>query len=1131
MSRKVVKDISLSGVRSSIRRPTTNVQKSEEFSPDSGRLSSPEVRSPQLVVVDLPAVEGVLEPEEESQQVVHNGSPQILSSNNAGALPEEPMRAQFGSGDRKLEKITVIPSLERQTNSSTSQLELIGDSLYEMGEAPPKELLISTLVRDADLRSAKTRLRPVKKAPSKVPRDNSNNTSSLRSYGGRKLSGGYGYEDGVSQSPTLAEKEARKNLENSKNLLNNFLAKRSNLSQLRSRNILTDADYVEVEASLQTLAGRGRQMESKQSPPLHRSVSADTVVASSNSSNSNGAIGTSFGWSSTSQSFSGRVLETITVGIGGIPTALWLDSSFEVWLGTRKGHIIVVSAKDGSHIRTVNTPLRYIWSICAHSVTGLVWIGDCDGDLVIVDPLTDKQVRYMKHSHQAGITQLFSNNNYVFSSSSDFTIRVFNQRGDELKQLLGHSNIVRCMVYCNGYIWSGCQDRTIFVWSGESGSVVSQRLGHSSELQSMEAMLVSADEQSSSLRVAKHDKLSEWRVFSGDESGVICMWSPKNEGLINQWKAHKGSVCTLKAVGGELWSGGSDGSVCLWSGKGQLIKRISGLKGWIWRFVVFPGCVWSLSSSDTIQVHFAPASAVLQSVHVVGESDTSSEELELLQGAHARDTSDIERLRREKAALQEQLRLRDSSDAQGAMKLAHSQSMHIKLAAEKEELQAALSQVMDQLVALQTNQAPPPLGSSVDEAEYIRLMEEAQQLRTVLSQVEAERLKSAASHEELRNTLQSMYAEIQRLSQVEQDSATAAQQVKAQRERDQAERENVMKELRQLKEQLQETVETHSKQSRLWQKEKEDHAMRSLEIAALKAEKNELLAWKNDIGARFTEATNGLEEEQVSWRSEEHRLQGECEALRSLNTTMRRELHECKDALRRAVSADSAARVAAEGRSASLQQENRKLEETIRDLKIQQSVQREKMEKLGHSRSDFVLSPSPTSSTVLPRVIDATDSVQQMMDEHRLNILTLTQKHQMELADAEMQALKAGSNERVHLQEIEKMRSEKAVLQRRLRETQETCDNLQNSYKEVLDSMERESLQSQQNSNLSDHVSKALNAQVAVECLSRDRLERQVSEWKQKANFYKDECSELKQQLAVLEDDFDRLARSRKGAV
>jgi hypothetical protein len=177
----------------------------------------------------------------------------------------------------------------------------------------------------------------------------------------------------------------------------------------------------------------------------------------------------------------------------------------------------------------------------------------------------------------------------VYSGSSDRTIMVWSgESGAHLQTLQGHTNDVRALaIGLDGKLYSGSCDETIRVWSSASGAHLQTLGGHT---RSVMALAVGLD----------------GKVYSGSADTTVRVWSGDDGAHLQTLVGHTYAVSAL-AVGkdGVVYSGSYDTTIRVWSGEaGTHLRTLVGHSGIVYSLVVgLDGKVYSGSGSDdTIRV-------------------------------------------------------------------------------------------------------------------------------------------------------------------------------------------------------------------------------------------------------------------------------------------------------------------------------------------------------------------------------------------------------------------------------------------------------------------------------------------------------------------------------------------------
>jgi WD40 repeat protein len=113
--------------------------------------------------------------------------------------------------------------------------------------------------------------------------------------------------------------------------------------------------------------------------------------------------------------------------------------------------------------------------------------------------------------------------------------------------LQGHTDWVRCLLVCNGRLWSGSDDKTIRMWA-ESGS------------NSSPAAVVESH-RGGVLCIARVGDA----VWSGGADRQICRFDLAGSEKTAPLTAHKGRVMAIESCGKSVWSGSSDRHCLVWS--------------------------------------------------------------------------------------------------------------------------------------------------------------------------------------------------------------------------------------------------------------------------------------------------------------------------------------------------------------------------------------------------------------------------------------------------------------------------------------------------------------------------------------------------------------------------------------
>jgi len=137
----------------------------------------------------------------------------------------------------------------------------------------------------------------------------------------------------------------------------------------------------------------------------------------------------------------------------------------------------------------------------------------------------------------------------VYSGSEDKTIKVWSSESGAHLQTLQPHNVRSLAIGLDGAIYSGAWDCTVKAWSGASGEHVRTLEGHTC---CVFALAVGLDS----------------KIYSGSADDTIRVWSGDDGTHLKTLVGHTGWVRAL-AVGkdGAIYSGSNDGTIRVWSGE------------------------------------------------------------------------------------------------------------------------------------------------------------------------------------------------------------------------------------------------------------------------------------------------------------------------------------------------------------------------------------------------------------------------------------------------------------------------------------------------------------------------------------------------------------------------------------
>jgi WD40 repeat protein len=176
----------------------------------------------------------------------------------------------------------------------------------------------------------------------------------------------------------------------------------------------------------------------------------------------------------------------------------------------------------------------------------------------------------------------------VYSGSNDTTIRVWSgDDGTHLQTIVGHTHYVCALaVGLDGKIYSGSSDKTIRVWSGDDGTHLQTLVGHTGWVLALAVGL-------------------DGKVYSGSVDKLIRVWSGDEGKHLQTLEGHTGWVDAL-AVGldGKVYSASWDKMIRVWSGdEGTHLQTLEGHTNYVSALAVgLDGKVYSGSGDKTIRV-------------------------------------------------------------------------------------------------------------------------------------------------------------------------------------------------------------------------------------------------------------------------------------------------------------------------------------------------------------------------------------------------------------------------------------------------------------------------------------------------------------------------------------------------
>jgi hypothetical protein len=265
----------------------------------------------------------------------------------------------------------------------------------------------------------------------------------------------------------------------------------------------------------------------------------------------------------------------------------------QVWSCSSSGGILVHDRR-GNKLQELQIPSRGLtldYATCLAVVEGReVWCGLSSGGVCVYRD--GALAEEMPDGHKAPVSSIAWSERAktVWTGGGDHVIlgwSVPEKKRASLAPLEGHTDWVRCLLVCNGRLWSGSDDKTIRMWpeggspQGEAAAVVELHRGGVLSL----------------ARVGD-------AVWSGGADRQICRFDLAGSEKAAPLTAHKGRVTALAACGGRTaWSGSSDRRCLVWSLATQrVLAEIDDFGGAVGAMAAVDGwCVWTGSGDGRLR--------------------------------------------------------------------------------------------------------------------------------------------------------------------------------------------------------------------------------------------------------------------------------------------------------------------------------------------------------------------------------------------------------------------------------------------------------------------------------------------------------------------------------------------------
>lgn len=235
--------------------------------------------------------------------------------------------------------------------------------------------------------------------------------------------------------------------------------------------------------------------------------------------------------------------------------------SCTVWCGERDGSLAIRDSESFA-IRTVLPQEQllgdYVWSILHDDE--FVLVGMSSGRLRVYDAST-QALLFERIRHTGGIYALACLGEFAYSASNDFTISEWTRGSWEPtnRVLDEHTNQVRCLCTCAGYLVSGGDDHVINVW--DLGSTIKTM-----KFQCDDSVLaIVGVPGASDAEVSQGSGKKTNILWAGDGKGDLLRFDVQVSSAISSFKAHGGAISNLMYQDGYVLSSSVDKMVKVWN--------------------------------------------------------------------------------------------------------------------------------------------------------------------------------------------------------------------------------------------------------------------------------------------------------------------------------------------------------------------------------------------------------------------------------------------------------------------------------------------------------------------------------------------------------------------------------------